>query len=159
MNEADRNFEKFYNTDLSEKTREEMKFVKTRRSIPAKKFMKEIQSGMTDQDLMTKYQLSARALHRVFRRLVDLRVLTEADLERRSHFFEGTAEIDVDALELVGETPARSPGTDELVWVTDGGGNKYLCAKENHEGPEQAESRDLAACLDVGSAPIILPED
>jgi hypothetical protein len=59
----------------------------------------DIRSGMADHELMAKYGLSVKGLHRAFEKLVDLKALTRGDLENRfpsaadSIYFESMREL------------------------------------------------------------------
>lgn len=53
-------------------------------SIKARSFLKDIASAMDDNGLMTKYGLTPDQLHRVFRQLIEMNLLTEDKLEARS---------------------------------------------------------------------------
>lgn len=57
-------------------------------SIKAKAFLKDIASAMDDNDLMIKYGLTPDQLHRVFRQLIEMNLLTEHQLEVRSRLSE-----------------------------------------------------------------------
>lgn len=53
-------------------------------TIKAKAFLKDIASAMDDKDLMTKYGLTEEQLHRVFRQLIEMNLLSEQQLEVRT---------------------------------------------------------------------------
>ena len=53
-------------------------------SIKAKAFLKDIASAMDDNGLMTKYKLAPDQLHRVFRQLIEMNLLSEHQLEERT---------------------------------------------------------------------------
>lgn len=53
-------------------------------SIKAKAFLQDIASAMDDNGLMIKHGLTPDQLHRVFRQLIDMNLLSEHQLEVRS---------------------------------------------------------------------------
>jgi hypothetical protein len=55
-----------------------------KRTINAKQAAADIRSGMTSSDLMQKYQVSAKGLEVLFRKLVDARLLHENELNRQN---------------------------------------------------------------------------
>jgi hypothetical protein len=55
----------------------------TRREIKAKEIISDIISGITDNELMSKYKLTFRGLQSVFRQLVDLKLADSAVLKER----------------------------------------------------------------------------
>ncbi len=54
------------------------------RTIKAKELISDIRSGMTDFDLMEKYELDPPSLDRLLRHLVDTDLVTQSQLEDRS---------------------------------------------------------------------------
>ena len=54
------------------------------RTIKAKELVKDIRSGMTDFDLMEKYELDPPSLDRLLRHLVDADLVTQSQLEERT---------------------------------------------------------------------------
>ncbi len=67
-----------------------------KRKIKAKEIIADIKSGMTDQDLMAKYNVSQNALKSIFQKLMDAGSLRENELEER---------IPSDRLKTYGEKP------------------------------------------------------
>ncbi len=57
-------------------------------SIKAKAFLKDIASAMDDNDLMSRYGLTPEQLHRVFRQLIEMNLLSEHQLEVRTQLSE-----------------------------------------------------------------------
>jgi hypothetical protein len=129
--------------------------MRRKRKLPTKRVIADIRAGMTDEGLMEKYDLDARVLLKLFDRLVETKLLTQEDLRLRRDFFEGTVEIDLDGLACA-ET--RSAATGDMVWVTDGSGKRYLCPRGILNNGEQARRDNLSHLLDVGNAPMVLPD-
>jgi hypothetical protein len=69
-----------------------------KRTIYAKTVIEDIRSHMTDVQLMEKYQLTARGLQSVLKKLVQLNLLSKADLDVRPVGYEDTVTIDLDFL-------------------------------------------------------------
>ncbi len=67
-----------------------------RRTIKAKDVVQDIRSHMTDAQIMEKYQLSARGLQSVLKKLIRHKLISEADLEVRPVGYEDTVAIDLD---------------------------------------------------------------
>jgi hypothetical protein len=126
-----------------------------KRKLPTKRVIADIRAGMTDEGLMEKYDLDALVLVKLFDKLVETKLLTQEDLRLRRDFFEGTVEIDLDGLACA---EAGSPATGDMVWVTDGTGKKYLCPRGILNNGERACGDNLSHLLDVGNAPMVLPD-
>jgi uncharacterized protein (DUF433 family) len=67
-----------------------------KRTIRAKDVVQDIRSHMTDAQLMEKYQLSARGLQSVLKKLVQHNLLSESDLSWRPVGYDDTVAIDLD---------------------------------------------------------------
>ena len=52
-------------------------------AISAKDILEDIRAGCSDSELMRKYNLSARGLHRVFKKLVRAKVVTDTEISER----------------------------------------------------------------------------
>jgi hypothetical protein len=64
-----------------------------RRRITAKEILKDIRAGASDPDLMKKYTLSAQGLQSVFTKLVNSKVVTQAELDDRVPVSERTVDL------------------------------------------------------------------
>jgi len=62
----------------------------SKRKIKAKPFVKDLRDGMGDTELMQKYTLTERQLHKVFQRLVDAGVIDEMELFMRTSLSDST---------------------------------------------------------------------
>jgi outer membrane protein assembly factor BamB len=62
--------------------------------INAAQVLRDIRSGVDDPELMGKYNLSAKGLQSLFRKLVDAKLLTEAELDVRAPLRENTVVVD-----------------------------------------------------------------
>lgn len=55
-----------------------------KKKISAKEILADVKAGMTDQELMDKYQLSSSGLQSLFRKMIGANLLTEYDLDQRA---------------------------------------------------------------------------
>jgi len=66
-----------------------------KRTLPAKQIVSEIRSGATDDQLMTKYNLTTKRLQILFDKLLEAGLVTQAELEQRSARFAGVFDLDL----------------------------------------------------------------
>jgi len=52
-----------------------------RRSVKAKEIVSDIRSGMTNQQLIDKYNVSVNSLHNLLRKLVDIKVVQKSEVQ------------------------------------------------------------------------------
>lgn len=80
---------------IPEDTRQEVKHPPQERRLPQQviEVVRDIKAGMSDSDLMTKYQLSARGLQHLFERLIAAELITQADLDKRVTTMEATVDL------------------------------------------------------------------
>ena len=64
-----------------------------KRKITAREVLRDIRSGLSDQDLMEKYTLSAQGLQSVFHKLVNAGVITQPELDDRVPITERTVDL------------------------------------------------------------------
>lgn len=64
-----------------------------KRKITAREVLRDIRSGLSDQDLMEKYTLSAQGLQSVFHKLVSAGVITQPELDDRVPITERTVDL------------------------------------------------------------------
>ncbi len=64
-----------------------------KRKITAREMLKDIRAGLSDQDLMEKYSLSAQGLQSVFAKLVQAGAVTQTELDDRISFGERTVDL------------------------------------------------------------------
>jgi hypothetical protein len=69
-----------------------------KRSVKAKEVLADIRAGITDLDMMEKYQLSAKGLQSLFDKMVAAKLLTEDEIQDRMSTWLDTIAIDLDAL-------------------------------------------------------------
>jgi len=79
-----------------------------KRKINAHDFIHDIKSGMTDTDLMIKYNLSSRMLQNLFRKLLNAKAISPADIYERSPFEETTIDVATISYSLEGYTVATT---------------------------------------------------
>jgi hypothetical protein len=65
-----------------------------KRTIRAKDIVQDIRANMTDAQLMQKYQLSAKGLHSILKKLIEHNLLAESDLELRPVGYDDTVTMD-----------------------------------------------------------------
>lgn len=85
-----------------------------KRQIRIREALADVRSGMTDAELMVKYQLAARGLLSLFAKLVDAKLITIEEVERRMPGFMGSAflstEREQDAWKIRRWKPAEKTG-------------------------------------------------
>ena len=64
-----------------------------KRKITAREVLRDIRAGLSDQDLMEKYTLSAQGLQSVFHKLVNAGVITQPELDDRVPITERTVDL------------------------------------------------------------------
>ena len=64
-----------------------------KRKITAREVLRDIRSGLSDQDLMEKYTLSAQGLQSVFHKLVSAGVISQPELDDRVPISERTVDL------------------------------------------------------------------
>lgn len=75
-----------------------------RRKINGQAFINDIRSGMSDTELMLKYNLSSRMLQSLFRTLLNTKAITPAEIYERTPFEETTIDVSTLSLSLEGYT-------------------------------------------------------
>ncbi len=73
--------------------------VMAKRTISAKEFAADVRSGMDDRDLINKYQLSPEWIPMMLAKLVDSRVLTQAEVDRRTPGVDYSELVDTSGFE------------------------------------------------------------
>jgi hypothetical protein len=68
--------------------------------VNAQETARDIRSGMDDAALMQKYQLSYKGLQSLFKKLIDVGLVQQVDLDRRNIGFEHTVVLNEDMLSL-----------------------------------------------------------
>jgi len=76
----------------------------TKRKINGQAFINDIRSGMTDTELMLKYNLSSRMLQSIFRTLLNTKAITPAEIYERTPFEEPTIDVSTLSYSLEGYT-------------------------------------------------------
>jgi hypothetical protein len=66
----------------------------TKRTINANEIVKDIRSHMTDSQLMAKYSLTPRALERVMRKLLEVKLITQFEFDCRPVEYDDTVLLD-----------------------------------------------------------------
>jgi hypothetical protein len=69
----------------------------TKRTINANEIVKDIRSRMTDDQLMAKYSLSARGLERVFRKLLEAKLIKQFEFDWRPVDYDDTVFLDLES--------------------------------------------------------------
>ncbi len=89
----------------------------TKRTVKARHAVNDIRTGMTDSELMQKYGLSAKGLQRLFLKLLQVKAITQSELNRRSESFLDTMMIE------------QMEGADMLEDLRSGTSNSELMEK------------------------------
>ncbi|MCA1961789.1 MAG: PilZ domain-containing protein [Desulfomonile sp.] len=66
----------------------------TKRTIKAKDIVTDIRSGMTDSELMDKYQLSAKGLESLFKKILDAKIMTVSEIYGRISLRDDTVGLE-----------------------------------------------------------------
>jgi hypothetical protein len=73
-----------------------------KRTIKSKELLIDLNSGMTDFDLMKKYRVDPPTLDRLLRHMIDANLLTQEQLEQRAQLSDSqVTQAFVDSLEYV----------------------------------------------------------
>ncbi len=72
-----------------------------RHPISAREFVQDARSGMNDSELIDKYKLSPNRLQRIFRKLVDGKVLAADELAGRYALFDNSMQEDIQSARLL----------------------------------------------------------
>ncbi len=78
--------------------------------IDAKQALEDIRSGIDDQTLMDKYRISAKGFQSLFRKLIDLGVITQQEIDQRTSESFGDVSITHDLKQQTGPSPASGRG-------------------------------------------------
>jgi uncharacterized protein (DUF433 family) len=81
-----------------------------KRQIKIREALADVRSGMTDAELMDKYQLAAKGLQSLFAKLVDAKLITIEELERRTPGFMGSAFLATEREQDRWKIRRRKPG-------------------------------------------------
>ncbi len=74
----------------------------TKRTVKARDAVNDIRAGMTDSELMQKYGLSAKGLQRLFLKLLQVKAITQSELNRRLESYLDTMMIEqMDAADML----------------------------------------------------------
>jgi DNA-binding Lrp family transcriptional regulator len=68
-----------------------------KRTINAKEVARDIRSHMTDEELMEKYRLSARGLQSVLKKLLESKLITQAEFDWRPVDYDDTVFLDLES--------------------------------------------------------------
>ncbi len=85
-------------------------------TLDAKEVMADIQSGMSGADLMRKYRLSEKGLQSLLKKLVELGIFKQDDLDRRPLHLETPAPVSPD----IGRRPSEEAQAEEKVSEREG---------------------------------------
>lgn len=66
-----------------------------KRTISASEIVADLRSGHSDNEIMAKYQISARALESVFSKLVQSNLISQDDLDARLDLAQGSVNLEV----------------------------------------------------------------
>jgi uncharacterized protein (DUF433 family) len=66
----------------------------TKPKIRARDAVNDIRSGMSDSEMMEKYELSAKGLHKLFMKLIEVKAISQSELDWRSASYHDTMMIE-----------------------------------------------------------------
>lgn len=75
-----------------------------KRQINGEQFVADLRAGMSDTELMEKHQLSSRMLQKIFRKLLNAKVISPAEIYDRTPFDDTTVDVDTISASLSGYT-------------------------------------------------------
>jgi uncharacterized protein (DUF433 family) len=108
--------------------------------VNAQEAARNVRAGMDDSALMEKYQLSPKGLQSLFKKLIEVRLLQQVDLERRSLGFEHTVVLSEDMLSLSGAL--KSLGVQRPTLATD---KKPMAPQRIAQAPLSEEKIEIPA--------------
>lgn len=82
----------------------------TKEPLRLQTLISDVRRGLTDVELMHRYRLSAKALASIIDQLLDAGIIDEADMDRRSGFYEATVDVSGIAMQLgFGDEATKMP--------------------------------------------------
>jgi uncharacterized protein (DUF433 family) len=85
----------------------------TKPRINARDAVNDIRAGMADSELMQKYGISAKGLHSLFLKLLDVKAITQSELNRRLEAFLDTMMIEqIDTVDLLDDLRSGSSNSE-----------------------------------------------
>jgi hypothetical protein len=75
-----------------------------KRQVNGQEIVNDLHAGLSDTELMQKYRLSSRGLQSVFRKLLNAKAVTPADIYERSPFDDTTVDVDSISQSIIGYT-------------------------------------------------------
>ena len=67
--------------------------MREKRQINGRHVVNDLRSGMGDEELQAKYELSAKALQSIFEKLVARNAISHSELCERSSLYKGTTDL------------------------------------------------------------------
>ncbi len=71
-----------------------------KKTIGAKAILADLKEGLTDDELMSKYQISEADLKKIFKKLVKASLMSASDMKWRPLFWNDTTTLDLKTLDL-----------------------------------------------------------
>lgn len=71
-----------------------------KKTIGAKAILTDLKEGLTDDELMSKYEISEADLRKIFKKLVKANLMTASDMKWRPLFWNDTTTLDLKTLDL-----------------------------------------------------------
>lgn len=113
--------------------------------INAQEAARDIRSGMDDSALMRKYKVSSKGLQSLFEKLVDVGVITQLDLSRRSFGEDHTVDLREDTVSLsyvlanLGSVTPATPSTATEIEAEQPGTNAHNKAEAEPGAPTKRQ--------------------
>ena len=107
-----------------------------KKTVSAKEIVADIRAGATDEFLMNKYGLSKKGLQSIFQKLINAKVITQAELDRRASAVE---EIEAVVVEQDADVSPKEKSMDVLKDLAE----KFKFSKEDLEKLKTASITDI----------------
>ena len=114
----------------------------SKRQLSAREILQDIRSGMDDTTLMGKYHLSSQGLQSVFKKLIAVRVIKQAELDQRTPPHDRTVNL-VWKCPACGKSQSREFEECPECGVIADKFLKQQLKKQNRETEEQSERERL----------------
>lgn len=119
-----------------------------KKTVSAKQVLADIRSGMSDDQLIQKYGISAQGLQSLFAKLLKAGYMTQAELDQRSTAFAQT-------VDLAPEPPKRMPASAESTRdVLREFAERFNIPREDLERLKRASIKDIKAFFDKHDIPL-----
>ncbi|MGO9117984.1 MAG: hypothetical protein ACLQPD_10270 [Desulfomonilaceae bacterium] len=123
--------------------------------VNAQEAARDIRSGMDDFALMQKYRLSTKGLPRLFKKLMDVGLIQQIDIDRRNLGFEHTVALTEDMLSL--SAALKALGLHHPAVATDKGPHRPHVVTD--KTPTSAQREEPAPSVEEKVKSVALPDE